>query len=303
MASVKMKSDGFRVSLRGLDTFVRTWGDESAPPLVMLHGGQDASATFQFVVDCFRKPWRVFAPDWRGHGKTAWAPQGYAFHEYLADLDALLTYLFPQTPAAVVGHSLGGNVVSIYSGVRPDRIARFVSLDGFGLPDRKPEEAPAQLQKWLVSWREPVRVHKQYSTLDEMAARLQASNPRLETWKAVFLAGELSTKTGDGTYVWSFDPRHRGPFATLFRHAEFAACLAQGQAPALFIGSGSPFPPSLAKTPGGVQARAHLYPGAMFDRVADTGHNLHHDNPAAVASLIEDFMSYNNLRTPERSQI
>ena len=47
------------------------------------------SASFQFVVDALRGDWHVIAPDWRGCGLTAWAPGGYWFPDYYADLDAL----------------------------------------------------------------------------------------------------------------------------------------------------------------------------------------------------------------------
>src|SRR6516165_822812 len=130
-------SSGFFLDLRGLRIFVRSWGTEGEP-LILLHGGQDASPTFQFMVDCFERDWRIFAPDWRGHGKSERAPQGYWFPDYIADLDALLEALFPGRPVPLVGHSLGGNAACIYAGLRHERVSRLVSLDGFGLPDRNP---------------------------------------------------------------------------------------------------------------------------------------------------------------------
>jgi pimeloyl-ACP methyl ester carboxylesterase len=285
------RSSGFFLSVRGLRYFVRTWGEEGAPPLLLLHGGQDGSATFQFMIDCFARDWRIAAPDWRGHGKTEHASQGYIFNDYAADLDGLLEALFPNEPATIVGHSLGGNAGAVYGGVRPERVKRLISLDGFGLPDRKPEEAPKQLGRWLESWRAGVRQHKPYQTLDETAARLIEANPKLDLSKALFLASELSTKRPDGTIVWAFDPRLRAPNSILYRQAEWAACVALCKAPTLFVGSGRPFPPSLADEPGGVEARAALVPGSIFKRIDGTGHNLHHDEPFKVAQLVEDFLT------------
>src|ERR1700743_1926912 len=83
-----------RVQVRGADYLVRLWGPGSAPPLVLLHGARSTSATFQFLVDAFKMDWRVIAPDWRGHGHThSLSSNGAWFHEYLADLDALLRAL------------------------------------------------------------------------------------------------------------------------------------------------------------------------------------------------------------------
>src|SRR6202040_996405 len=38
-------SNSFFLKVRGLDYHIRTWGPEDAPAVVLLHGGQDGSAT------------------------------------------------------------------------------------------------------------------------------------------------------------------------------------------------------------------------------------------------------------------
>ncbi len=279
------------IFVRGLRYNLRIWGSAAAPPLILLHGGWDASPTFQFMVDCFRHDWRIVAPDWRGHGRSEHAPQGYWLPDYAADLDALLDQLFPGRPVPIVGHSLGGNVGCYYAGLRPGRVARLVSLDGFGLPSRDPRDAPLQLRRWLDSWREAPRPHRIYASVAEMAARLCHANPRLSLDKALFLASGLSEEAPGGKgYCWAFDPRHRSPFATLHRHAEWEACMAEIRAPVLFIGSGKPFPPALENEPGGLAGRVACVPGARFERVEGAGHNLHHDEPEAVARMVEDFL-------------
>ncbi len=243
------------------------------------------------MVDCFAAEWRILAPDWRGHGKSEHAPQGYWFPDYLADLDALLEQLFPARPVPLVGHSLGGNAACTYAGLRPGRVSRLVSLDGFGLPDLGPQAAPPQFRRWLEGWREPPPPHKPYASVAQMAARLRQQNLRLDEAKALFLASALSERLEDGRFVWAFDPRHRAPFAILHRKAEWAACLADVSAPALFIGSDRPVPPALAEEPDGLAARAAAIPGSRFERIAGAGHNLHHDEPEAVAALLEQFLT------------
>ena len=183
------------LAVRGLSYHIRCWGPEAGEPFALLHGGRDASATFQFMVDCFERDWRIVAPDWRGHGKSERAPQGYWFPDYLADLDSILEQLFPGLPVPLVGHSLGGNAACTYAGLRPERVSRLVSLDGFGLPDLGPQAAPAQLQRWLAGWREPPPPHKTYASVAEMAARLRQANRRLDEAKSLFLASELSERS------------------------------------------------------------------------------------------------------------
>jgi pimeloyl-ACP methyl ester carboxylesterase len=291
MYQPKKRPSGLFLDVRDLRYHVRTWGPEGAPPIVLLHGGQDASATFQFMVDCFQREWRIFAPDWRGHGRSDYASQGYWFQDYIADLDALLEQLFPARPVSLVGHSLGGNAACVYAGLRPQRVSRLVSLDGFGLSDRTPEEAPAHLRRWLASWRDGPRPHRAYTALEDMAARLREANPRLAAGKALYLASELSVRLDYVGLVWAFDPRHRAPFGTLSRKAEWAACLSEIRAPTLFIGSGLPFPPSLGHEPEGLEARVALVRGAAFRRIEGASHNLHHDEPQAVAAMVEGFLT------------
>jgi pimeloyl-ACP methyl ester carboxylesterase len=286
----KRPSESRFLDIRGLRLHLRSWGPADAPVAVFLHGGLDASATFQFVVDELSRDRRILAPDWRGHGLSAWAPGGYWFQDYLADLDAILDALGLTDPVPLVGHSLGGNVACTYAGARPERVARLISLDGFGLPDRNPADAPAHLARWLDGLREGPRPPRPYSSLAEMAERLRAANPRLSADKALFMAEHLGRALPDGRYAWAHDPVHRLPFATLHRKAEWAASVSTIRAPTLWIGSGQPFPPGIANEPGGVDARVALIPGARYARIEGTGHNLHHEEPAAVARLIEDFL-------------
>ena len=84
--------------VRGLACHVREWGDPAAPLVILLHGHQDASATFQFMVDAMRGDHHFVAPDWRGHGQSGWSATGYWFQDYLADLDAFLEQITPGRP-------------------------------------------------------------------------------------------------------------------------------------------------------------------------------------------------------------
>src|SRR5256885_12175401 len=103
------------VNIRTMRYHVRTWGDARAPKLFMLHSWMDVSASFQFVVDELRHDWHVIAPDWRGFGLSEWTREGYWFPDYIADLDLLLEHFQPESPAYIVGHSMGGNVANLYA--------------------------------------------------------------------------------------------------------------------------------------------------------------------------------------------
>ena len=145
MYQVKRISHSEFVPIRRLDYHVRCWGQPKSgiAPLVLLHGWMDVAASFQFVVDALTEDHFIIAPDWRGFGLT---PSGGAdvfwFPDYLADLDALLDHFAGEQPVDLVGHSMGGTVVMMYGGIRPQRIRRLVNLEGFGLPATRPAQAP-----------------------------------------------------------------------------------------------------------------------------------------------------------------
>jgi len=223
------------LDIRGLNYHIRHWGDESAPKLFMVHGWMDMSASFQFVVDCLQKDWHVIAPDWRGFGLTERsAADTYWFPDYLADLDAILLHYSPHEAVKLVGHSLGGNVVGVYAGVRPQRIARLINLEGFGMPTTKPEQAPARFAKWLDELQAPPGM-KTYGSLQEVVARLQKTNPRLSSERATFLASHWSAEVSDGCWEILGDPKHKNANPVLYRVEEVLACWQQITAPVLWV--------------------------------------------------------------------
>lgn len=278
------------LEVRGLACNLREWGPQDAPMLVMLHGHRDSSISWQFTVDALQRDWHVVAPDWRGFGHSGWAEQGYWHQDYMADLDTLLEKLSPQEPVKILAHSLGGNVANTYAGVRPERVAKLAAIDGFGLRHRGSDETPAHLAKWLGAWRAPVRGHKPYAELEEMAARLAKANERMDMPRARFLATHQHRQMADGTLVWSFDPAHARPFATLHRIDEWAACWRQITCPVLWIGSGRVFPPGLDGSDLDFDWRLQQIAHAQFQRIEGTSHNVHHDAPQQLAGLVERFM-------------
>ena len=285
------------VDVRGLRQHVVTWGDPAAPVVLMLHGWMDVGASFQFLVDALRDDWHVVAPDLRGFGRSQWQPQGYWFQDYVADLDALVEEFAPDTPVRLVGHSLGGNIVMHYAGVRRDRVAAVVALDGFGIPFEAPDAAPAKLSKWLDALRDPPDF-KPYASLAAVATRLQKTNPRLSRDKAEFLASWWARELPDGRAELSSDPRHKMPFPTVYRMEEIFAVWGSITAPVLWVAAAqSDIPRWLdpAQADGqdgldGIRARLAHVPTGTLAIVQDAGHMVHHDQPDAVARVIEPFL-------------
>jgi pimeloyl-ACP methyl ester carboxylesterase len=258
----------------------------------MLHGWMDVSASFQFLVDALQKDWHVLAPDWRGYGLTEWPQDGYWFHDYLGDLDAVLRELSPDAPVDLVGHSLGGNVAGLYAGIRPERVRTLVSLEGFGIPAGTDGHAPGRMLKWLDALADPPAL-RPYASLADAADRLQKTNPRLPRERAQFLAAHWAEKMPDGTVRLRADPRHKLPFPTVSHLGEWLATWRRITAPVMWvIATESHIKGWATKSEEEWKARMDAVPHLTLEKIAGAGHMLHHDQPAAVAKLIEDFVEF-----------
>ncbi|APA67340.1 alpha/beta fold hydrolase [Janthinobacterium sp. 1_2014MBL_MicDiv] len=283
------------INIRGARTHVRHWGREGAPILFMVHGWMDVAASFQFVVDELAGDWHVIAPDWRGFGLSDYTQSDtYWFPDYLADLDAMLLHYSPDAPVKLLGHSMGANVAGLYAGVRPERISRFINLEGFGMMATKPEQAPGRYAKWLDELREPP-VMRSYPTQKAVAERLQKTNPRLPDARAAFLAEHWSARNEAGEWDILGDPLHKRVNPILYQVEEVMACWRRITAPVLWVEADDTNmwqwmgPKEEARIE--IDRRLACIKDVRCEMLNDAGHMLHHDQPAALARLVEAFLA------------
>ena len=300
MYQVKRQCRSEFVPIRNLTYNVQVWG-EPAPgktPLVMVHGWMDVAASYQFVVDAFAQDHYIIAPDWRGYGKTeSGGADNFWFPDYLADLDFLLDHYAPGQQVNLVGHSMGGNVVMLYGGVRPERIRRLVNLEGFGMPATRPAQAPGRFASWMDELK---KLHagemdlKAYDSADGVARRLMKTNPRLGQDKADWLARHWAAETPDGKWAIQGDAAHKVTNAQLYRVEEVLEIYKRLTMPVLAVEASDN---SLDQWWNGkftlaeYHERLKVVPQVEVARIEDAGHMMHHDQPAALAALIERFIA------------
>jgi pimeloyl-ACP methyl ester carboxylesterase len=279
-----------QVVVRDLRHHVTRWAGEEPGPLVLLHGWMDTGDTFQFLVDAMSDRHSFVAADWRGFGRTEWPPDGYWFPDYYADLDALLDLWSPDAPVTLVGHSMGGNIAGLYGGIRPERVARLVNLEGFGLPRAQSDQAPDRYAKWLDQLKAPPQFGT-FPSLEQFARVLARKNPRLPPDRALFVARTWATVLPDGRCTVSADPAHKLVNPVLYRREEAEACWRRCVAPTLLVlGGRSEFRPGLG-TDGTDDYFRGLYPNLRIETLPEAGHMMHHEEPAAVAALLDAFLA------------
>lgn len=271
-------------TIRGVRYSINEWGQPDAPLLIYLHGWGDTGSTFQFVADVLCSEWRIVAPDWRGFGRTRCDCSSYWFPDYLADLRELLDLYSAQQPVRLIGHSMGANVAALYAGVMPERVQAFVNVEGFGLVDSNPAEAPARYRDWLEKLGSGTRFST-YESFAALAARIRSRSPRMSEAAAEFVAREWASTDDDGVIRLRADPRHKLPNPVLYRRAEAAACWRATTANVLVVtGSRSRLAHRAEASADGV------YPGADTATIEGAGHMLHFETPRELAAAVSDFL-------------
>ncbi len=307
--SVRRPSCSRFINVRGLRYHVLEWGDAALttaerPPLVMLHGWMDVAASFQFVVDALSNDRYVIALDWRGFGLTeSPAADTYWMPDYLGDLDAALDQLVfqtgaPQQKVDLLGHSMGGNVVMLYAGVRPERVRRLINLEGFGMPRTKPTQAPKRLLQWLQELQEPALM-RDYASVEEVAERLRKTNPLLSPQRAAWLAPHWSRQRASvdgqaGRWEILGDAAHKRINPHLYQRDEVLECWKLITAKLMWVEGDQT---DLAKwwgtrfTKEEFHQRLSVVANVEKHVLGPAGHMLHHDQPEALARRLEAFLS------------
>jgi pimeloyl-ACP methyl ester carboxylesterase len=281
--------ESFDLKLRGLRHHVTRWAGTDPDPVVLLHGWADTGDTFQFLVDAMEQRHTFLAPDLRGFGRSEWPADGYWFPDYFADLEAVLDELAPQRPVTLVGHSMGGNIATMYAGIRPERVGRVVCIEGFGLARTRPEQAPARYREWLGQLREPPAFSR-FPSLQAFTDLLVRRNPRLTRERAAFIASAWTALQTDGSVVVGADPAHKRVNAVLYRREEAEAVWREITAPVLYvIAEQSEFLPRLGED-GRPDNVARIIRRLEPCTIPDAGHMVHHERPEQLAVEIEAFL-------------
>jgi pimeloyl-ACP methyl ester carboxylesterase len=123
----------------------------SSTPLVLLHGGSNLWQSFNNILSDLAATWHVYAPDFRGHGKSTWVPGTYRLQDYADDTIAFLQHCLKE-PAYVFGHSLGGMVALLVAAQFPDGV-RAVAVGDAPLSSQA-WQAARQSRDRLLTWRD-----------------------------------------------------------------------------------------------------------------------------------------------------
>ena len=98
-------------------------------PIIALHGLASSSQWYMRLARHMQEPYKIIAPDQRGHGETSQISTGFDWDTLSADIISLMDYERIDK-ATIIGHSWGGHVASNVAAKYPDRISNLILIDG-----------------------------------------------------------------------------------------------------------------------------------------------------------------------------
>ncbi len=268
------------------------WGNPSAPPLLLIHGGRDHCRSWDWIATTLRDRWHVIAPDLRGHGDSQWSAEGsYRMDSYIYDL-AQLIHQQQLAPVTIISHSLGGNIALRYTGIYPETVRKLVAIEGLGASPRTVAERAKlpldqRMQAWLGEQREfSGRLPRRYPSIEEAFKRMQGENKHLSPTRARHLTEHGVNQNEDGTFSWKFDNYVRSWPAYDMATTEVEQLWSNITCPTLLVYGKE----SGASDPS-LDGRARHFRQASVVTFDQAGHWVHHDQFEGFLKLAREFIA------------
>ena len=267
------------------------WGNADAPPLLLVHGGRDHARSWDWVAEELRHDWHIIAPDLRGHGDSAWSPDGnYEMSAFVYDL-AQLIHQLGLAPVTIIAHSMGGNIATRYAGIFPENVRKLVNIEGLGLsPKMQAERDAIGIQKRFRQWIEDKRnaagrTPKRYPNIEAAYDRMKAENSYLTDEQARHLTVHGISRNEDGTWSWKFD-NYLNIWAIFDMPREELLSIWQSITCPMLLLYGEK---SWASNPAKDGRIAH-FPAASVIEYENAGHWLHHDQFDRFIANVKAFL-------------
>lgn len=260
-------------------------------PLLMLHGVTARWQSCFPLLPCLISRWHVFAPDFRGHGKSGRIPGTYGISSYVRDVKCFMQQVI-QKPTVIFGHSLGGRVALSLANELPAMVRGLIIADtplsNKNLADQ------SDFFKTFGDWRELVLSNR---SLDEMVAALAAlpvtpSNPESTMTFGQLPGWDQSYLRFTAKHLRMVDPEilsdmEKGSTG-LPNEMDALDLLPKVTCPTLFL-QGNPELGGLLKEEDVVQALS-VMPAAFRVRIDRAGHDIHLDDAEAAQRAVMLFL-------------
>ena len=239
----------------------------SGAPVVLLHGLAGHAREWDSTAAWLTRSHRVVAPDLRGHGRSERAPADVSPDAFAMDAEMWIERL-GLSPAILVGQSLGGLIALRAAARRRQALRALVVAEA--TPAEDPDGAAA-VASWLESWPVP------FPSRADALAFFGGDTLWAQAWSS-----GLEARAGG---LWpAFDA---GVLLDALQQANARDCWAEWasiRCPALVVRAAS----------GSAREEAEhmleLLPGTQLAEIADSGHDVHLDQPERWRTAVGDFL-------------
>ena len=256
------------VRLRALD-----WGGNGAPVL-LLHGGALTAQTWDYVCVGLRSEFRLIALDMRGHGESSWSDD-YTIGQWAAEA-AQTVIALGAPPLHVAGMSLGGVVAAELALTTTGLVRSLTMVDvapgvDFG--------APARMRGFINGRTGAASVA---AVIDAAMRTSQLSDRQ----RIAYRMRALLRQGADGYWKWRRDSRRTTDYQHILSHLqELEDRVGALRAPFLMVRGGR----SKSMPASAAIAFPNRFHDGHFVEIADAGHNVQEDNPAALIEALRAF--------------
>jgi len=262
------------VTVNGLRIHYLDWGTAGRQPLILLHGIARLARTFDHLAPRFCRDYHVIAVDMRGHGDSAWDPQGaYRVEDYTEDIEALAAQLGLRD-IVLWGNSTGGRVAQVFAGSRPDCVAAVIVEDvgperPSAISDRRAKKMAGEENGW--------------ATADELLARVRADYPRTPEPLLRAFVEHGSKARADGRILWRRDPAIENGFVP----TEIWRFVRAIKAPIVYIlGGASTIVPAETQ-----EEIKRVLPQVQIVTMPGLGHYPSEERPGEFLAIVDRFLA------------
>jgi pimeloyl-ACP methyl ester carboxylesterase len=182
----------------GIELVADAWGSPGDPAVLLLHGGGQTRHAWGGTAEALAGAgWYAVSLDLRGHGESAWCPDGHYNHSnFAADVAAVANSL--ERPPVLVGASLGGISSLLALALAGEQIASALVL--VDIATRMERVGVNRIVDFMLGKPEG------YASLDAVADAIAEYNPHRPRPKDLKGLEKNLRRSEDGRYHWHWDP-------------------------------------------------------------------------------------------------
>ncbi|AXE16834.1 alpha/beta hydrolase [Runella rosea] len=174
------------------------WGDSSAPPILLLHGGGQTHHSWGDTAQRLaERGWYAITYDARGHGNSSWSSEGaYLVNALVSDLKAIIHQV--DGKPAIIGASMGGITALVLEGESAQSLTSAIIL--VDIAPKAEQKGIERIFAFMSS-----HLERGFASLEEAADAVAAYLPQ-RSRKDNYSRLEKNLRFRDGRYYWHWDP-------------------------------------------------------------------------------------------------